>query len=105
MMRLHFTLLICVFSISFSFSQSGTEYQYFIDLTKVNNDEIEVKLVPPTINENEATFMFPSIIPGTYAVYDFGRFIKNFKIAGKNGTDISFSKLDDNSYVIKDPSQ
>ncbi|HEY1040305.1 MAG TPA: PDZ domain-containing protein [Bacteroidia bacterium] len=104
-MRLHFSLLICLFSISFSFSQTGNEYQYFIDLTSVNNDEIEVKLIPPTINETEATFMFPAIIPGTYAVYDFGRFVKNFKVNGKEGASISFSQTDANSYLIKDPSQ
>lgn len=104
-MRLHFTLLICIFSIAVSFSQPVSEYKYFLDLTKGSNDDIEVKLIPPTINEVEATFMFPSMIPGTYAVYNFGRFIRDFKIVGKEGKEIKFSRPDDNSYLIADPSQ
>ncbi len=104
-MRLHFTLLICIFSIAVSFSQPVSEYKYFVDLTKGSNDDIDVKLIPPTINEVEATFMFPSMIPGTYAVYNFGRFIRDFKIVGKEGKEIKFSRPDDNSYLITDPSQ
>lgn len=104
-MRLHFTLLISFLSVAISFSQPVSEYKYFVDLTKGTIDDIDVKLIPPAINEIEATFMFPSIIPGTYAVYDFGRFIKNFKVIGKEGKEITYTQPDVNSYLITDPSQ
>ncbi|MDP2387292.1 MAG: peptidase M61 [Bacteroidota bacterium] len=92
-------------SVAISFSQPVSEYKYFVDLTKGTIDDIDVKLIPPAINEIEATFMFPSIIPGTYAVYDFGRFIKNFKVIGKEGKEITYTQPDVNSYLITDPSQ
>ena len=76
------------------------DYHYSIDLTKVNNDKLTIKLTPPDITENEAVFMFPSMVPGTYEVYDFGRFVSNFKAEGKDGQTIKVEILDKNSYKL-----
>ncbi|MCD6066344.1 MAG: peptidase domain protein [Bacteroidetes bacterium] len=102
-MRSHFTFVFLLVFLGFSFSQVTPEYKYSLDLTAAKNDAIDVKLIPPSLSEPEATFMFPAIIPGTYAVYDFGRFIKDFRITGKDGKEISFEQPDVNSYLIKNP--
>jgi predicted metalloprotease with PDZ domain len=102
-MRLHFILVFLVILTGFSFSQVNTEYKYSLDLTASKNDAIDIKLVPPAITEPEATFLFPAIIPGTYAVYDFGRFIRDFRVTGKDGKEMSYEQPDANSYVIKNP--
>ena len=44
--------------------------------------------------------MFPAMVPGTYDVYDFGRFISNFKVEGKDGKIITIEILDKNSYKL-----
>ncbi len=84
-------------------AKAGSDYKYFIDLTNVNNDKLQVKLIPPDMEENEAVFMFPAIIPGTYAIYNFGRFISDFKVIDKSGKEIAFSQTDKNTYKITDP--
>ena len=75
-------------------------YRYSINLTKVVNDKISVQLTPPTLTQNEIEFSFPAMVPGTYEVYNFGRFISNLKVSGKNGAVIKVSKLDANTYKM-----
>lgn len=79
---------------------ADNDYHYFVDLVHVNNDKVSVKLTPPDISDNETVFMFPAMVPGTYEVYNFGRFIDNFKAEGKDGKTITVQKLDDNSYKL-----
>lgn len=76
------------------------DYRYYVDLTAVKDDKLTIRLTPPDITDNETVFMFPAMVPGTYDVYDFGRFISNFKAEGKDGVTITVTKLDDNSYKL-----
>ena len=80
-------------------------YHYFINLTKVNNDKVSVSLTPPDLSQDEIEFMFPAMVPGTYEVYDFGRFISNFKVIGKGGAEIKVTKVDVNTYKISPASK
>lgn len=75
-------------------------YHYYVDLTTVKNDKLTIRLTPPDITENETVFMFPAMVPGTYDVYDFGRFVSNFKAEGKDGKIIKIEILDKNSYRL-----
>lgn len=79
---------------------ADNDYHYFADLTNVKDDKLTIRLVPPEMNETEAVFMFPAMVPGTYEVYDFGRFVSNFKAEGKDGKTITIEKLDKNSYKL-----
>jgi predicted metalloprotease with PDZ domain len=79
---------------------AGEGYRYFIDLTKIKNDKVTVELTPPPINVDEIEFLFPAMVPGTYEVYDFGRFISNFKVLGKDGAKITVTKVNVNTYKI-----
>lgn len=76
------------------------DYHYSVDLTSVKDDKLHVNLIPPDLKETETVFMFPAMVPGTYDVYDFGRFVSNFKAEGKDGTTIHIEKLDNNSYKL-----
>jgi len=76
------------------------DYHYSVDLTKASNDKLTIKLTPPDMTENETVFMFPAMVPGTYEVYDFGRFVSNFKAEGKDGKTITIEKLNVNSYKL-----
>ena len=79
---------------------SDEGYHYFINLTKASNDKVAVSLTPPDMIQNEIEFMFPAMVPGTYEVYDFGRFISNFKVSGKGGVEIKVTKVNVNTYKI-----
>lgn len=87
-----------LFSINQAFADG--DYHYYVDLTSVKKDKLTIKLTPPDIADNETVFMFPSMVPGTYDVYDFGRFVSNFKVEGKDGKTIKVEVLDKNSYKL-----
>jgi predicted metalloprotease with PDZ domain len=81
-----------------AFADEG--YYYRIDLNKVENDRVTVTLTPPDFSSEEVEFLFPAMVPGTYEVYDFGRFISNFKVTGKNGVQPKVTKVNVNTYKI-----
>ncbi len=91
--------ILFVFTIS-QIAFADNDYHYYVDLTKVNNDKLTINLTPPDISENETYFMFPAMVPGTYEVYDFGRFVSNFKAEGKNNQTITVEKIDVNTYKL-----
>ncbi|MEO8761689.1 MAG: peptidase M61 [Bacteroidia bacterium] len=96
-------LLVFAALVLFKIADAQNNYAYFVDLNKVENDKIQVKLIPPAIAESQATFMFPAIVPGTYAIYNFGRFISDFKVIDKAGKEIAYTKPDENTYNISSP--
>lgn len=81
------------------------DYHYYTNLNKVNDDKLVVELIPPDISESDAVFNFPAMVPGTYEVYNFGRFISNFKVTGKNGAVINIQKINSDSYKLSPASQ
>lgn len=80
--------------------KAGEGYRYSVNIKKVQNDKVQVSLLPPDLKETEVEFMFPAMVPGTYEVYDFGRFISNFKVSGKNGASVKVTKVNVNTYKI-----
>ena len=79
---------------------SGNYYQYSIDLNTVTGNKIQVTLIPPDINQDEIIFRFPRMVPGTYHIYDFGRFVTDFRAFDNSGSELSVSRLDSNSWKI-----
>lgn len=94
--------LLLVLPLSFFASD---DYRYFINLTKIVNDKVNIKLLPPDITQNEVEFSFPAMVPGTYEVYNFGRYVTNFKVKGKNGAVINVVKKDLNTYKLSPAQQ
>ena len=100
----HFAFIF-LFLISTKFL-ADEAYHYKVDLTKLSNDRLLVELSPPdNLKEREIDFCFPAMVPGTYEVYNFGRFVSNFKVTGKNGILIKFKKIDSNTYRISPADQ
>jgi len=101
MMQKHFLIIVLTFFSFFLKSQvDSLTYKYSLELSNSNNDLVEVKLILPKLKENKIVFQFPAIIPGTYAIYNFGRFISNFRINTKDSTTIKFEKSDVNTYIF-----
>ncbi|GGD42570.1 peptidase M61 [Emticicia aquatilis] len=81
---------------------SSSSYQYSVDLTKVDNDKLDVTLISPKITTDEITFRLPKTVPGTYSTDDYGRYLSDFKAFDAKGNQLTANKLDVNSYTIKD---
>jgi predicted metalloprotease with PDZ domain len=75
-------------------------YRYSLDLTKVKDDQLQVQLETPPIEQNKITFYMPKIIPGTYRESDYGMFVSGLKAYNKKGKELPVKKLSDNSWEI-----
>jgi len=87
---------------SCSISTSSNEVSATLDLVNVPNDKVKVVVKPATIDASTITFQVPKIIPGTYALQDYGRYIEDFKALDKDGKLLSVTKRDINTWVISD---
>src|SRR5690606_30072563 len=58
---------------------------------------------PPPVKGKEITFYFPKIVPGTYAIADYGRYITELKATDKKGRALPVEKVEDNAWKIKNP--
>jgi len=94
-------LLVGLLSIA-TLNLSAQTYEYKVDLNNVVDDELTVELNVPTLNQKELYFQLPRIVPGTYSIYDFGRFVNNFKALDKDGKELLVEHPDANTWKILD---
>ena len=71
-----------------------------INLNDVVNDKVTVEINPQKIKENSVVYQIPAIVPGTYAMSNYGQFISDFKAFDYDGNEIPVEKLDQNSWQI-----
>ncbi|WET50494.1 peptidase M61 [Chryseobacterium indologenes] len=72
-----------------------------IDLVNVKDDKVAVTMEFPKMKSGDIKFHFPKTVPGTYSVDDYGRFIEGIKFYDNKGKELSFTKVNDNSYSLK----
>ncbi|WP_158021870.1 M61 family metallopeptidase [Flammeovirga pacifica] len=83
------------------FGQDHFSYLYHLDLNNVTDDQIKVELnLTTSLKEDKVIFQFPAIVPGTYKIYDFGRFIDQFSAQTKSGDELPVKKIDKNRWEI-----
>lgn len=105
-MRIVFVVLMMASLTGFAQSKKGgTSYHYTVDLTKVTDDKINVELAVPPIKSAEITFYLPKIVPGTYSIADYGRFVSNLKALDKKGAALPVEHINDNAWKIKNASK
>lgn len=97
------TLLVLVTLVLTASGQAkkASNYQYTVDLTRVVEDKVIVELLSPKISSSEIIFYLPKIIPGTYAIADYGRFVSDFKPMDKKGKYLPHERINDNTWKIK----
>ena len=72
-----------------------------IDLNNVKEDKVMVVVTSPKISLDEVTYSVPKIVPGTYSIDDYGKYIEDFKAFDSKGTLLSTTKTDENTWTIK----
>jgi predicted metalloprotease with PDZ domain len=82
-------------------------YNYTVDLTAAKNDQLLVELDVPDLAKapKNIKFFIPKIVPGTYAVYNYGKFVEGFKAFDKKGKELKVSHTDPNTWEIKKSSK
>ncbi|MBU0711680.1 hypothetical protein KJ762_11270 [bacterium] len=99
-------ILACIIlTITSLYSQAQPVYHYTIDLNDVQHDRIEVTLNCQDFVSDQLVYHFPKVVPGTYEVSDFGRFIHKFGAFDKDGKKLHCNKDGKNSYIISDASR
>ncbi|KAA0127590.1 PDZ domain-containing protein [Chryseobacterium sp. SN22] len=72
-----------------------------IDLVNVKDDKVPVTMEFPKMKSGDVKFHFPKTVPGTYSVDDYGRFVESVKFTDNKGKEIPFTKVNDNTYALK----
>ena len=93
-------LLALTLLIGAGITNADDRYTYLVDLTRVENDELMVTLLPPEINQTEVTFYLPKIIPGTYREANYGKYVRDLAAYDKKGKALAVRRLGDNSWRI-----
>jgi len=76
-----------------------------MNLKAVTNDELPIQIVPPLLSADSVEFQMPRIVPGTYDVHNYGRFVQNFKALNSMGDELKVRRLDDNRWMISNSSK
>lgn len=97
---------LCLMTVFFSaaiFSiQAQDKYQYSVDLTKPDNDELSVTLLTPKVKAASIIFYMPKIVPGTYTNSNFGKFVHDVKAFDKTGKALAVKQTaDSNGWKIE----
>ncbi len=90
-----FIFILSIFKI-----HAQSSYNYSVDLTKVNNDELVVNLICPSISTKQINFYLPRIVPGTYMNSNYGKYVYGLMATDKNGKVLPTKKTDDNTWQI-----
>jgi len=72
-----------------------------IDLVNVKDDKVAVTMEFPKMKSGDVKFHFPKTVPGTYSVDDYGRFIEGIKFYDNKGKELTYTKVNDNTYSLK----
>ena len=103
-------LTVAVISVLWSCKTAGTaetsqkvaeSITVAINLNDIKEDKVMVTVTAPKFSTEEVTYSMPKIVPGTYSVDDYGKYIDDFKAFDSKGTILSTSKTDDNTWLIK----
>ena len=97
MPRFYIFLLVIA---SVSGALAGNPLKFKVDLAHYTNDQLAVELITPVFAESSVTYSFPRMVPGTYKVYDFGRFIQDFKAFDAEGKSLEVSHPNACDWVI-----
>lgn len=100
MKRRNYWLTSLLIATAFSL-QAQDKYQYTVDLTKTDNDQLTVTLLTPKVEASSIVFYMPKIVPGTYTNSDFGKFVHNVKAFDKKGRELPVTQeADPNAWKI-----
>lgn len=80
--------------------QRANECQVFISTHSYEEDRLLVELIPALIERDTAYYIMPRVVPGTYDISDFGRFVSAFVATDSRGDTLPVQRMDTNKWRI-----
>lgn len=80
-------------------------YKVSIDLTQEQGDKVPVEIIVPSIESESVEYHLAKIVPGTYSISDFGRFVVDFKALDSAGNTLESKNVSTNRWVINNATQ
>ena len=94
--------LIIPFFLFFSlWSYAQDKYVVEVDLIHVKDDQVRISINTPQVAKEEVEFQMAKIVPGTYSISDFGRFINDFQAFDAEGNNMEVERISTNRWLIK----
>ncbi len=84
-----------------SFASNAQSIRTTIDLVNVKDDKVAVTMEFPKMKSGDVKFHFPKTVPGTYSEDDYGRFVEGIKFYDNKGKELTYTKVNDNTYALK----
>lgn len=100
--------IILIFIQIYGFAAEGNSepdtlnYHLKVDLNTITDDKLKVIMTVPRVHSESIEFHMPKIVPGTYSISDFGRFLSHFEARDINGNELDVERLDSNRWKIND---
>jgi len=94
-------LILTAFALFFQIGKAQ-KYAYSIDLQNIKKDRVKVTCTVPPQTADQIDFIFPNVIPGSYALKEYGRYISHFKAYDENGKKLKIKKADRYNFSILD---
>lgn len=109
MRKLLLGLVVLTFLASCSSSKTAVQekqtIQVAMNLNEVVDDKIQVEINPQKIKETSVVYRIPAIVPGTYVISDYGKFVSDFKAYDYKGNEMTVEQLDTNSWKVDNAKQ
>lgn len=93
-------LVVVLLTTTTTFAQTNS-YKASLDLNNVVDDKLMVSIEVPPVSASEIEYQMPKIVPGTYSIYDFGRFLTEFKALDAAGNELPVEVITENRWLIK----
>ena len=91
--------------VSSKITNKNNTIEVAIDLNNVVDDKVKVDVNPKKISTSSIVYQIPAIVPGTYAMSDYGQFVTDFKAFDAKGNELQTTKLDPNSWQINNATE
>jgi len=78
-------------------------FYYEIDLKDRSGDTFKVRMFVDDLTEANKVYQFPATVPGTYDIFDIGRFVTTFRAYDENHNTLTVTHPSTNQWVLSDP--
>lgn len=97
-----FATIILIASFFKTLIAQQQQYTYEVDLQNVSDDRVKVVCMVPKLDTGTIEFIFPNVIPGSYAFKEYGRYIEEFTAYDESENKLKIKRADNYNFLIVD---